>query len=259
MLYARVFRAETLSEEMLMRKEYRVAVVEDEAVYLSALKDMLALYEKEKDVKFNITAYRDVETFFVEFKDCYDIIFMDIELPGMNGMEGARRLRTMDPVVVLIFITNMAQFAVQGYEVNALDYILKPVTYKNFSVKLDRALTCVHNDDDKQLVVNGKSGIFRMNTSDIVFIEVQGHHLYFHLTGGREVDVCGSLSKLSEELKEHGFALCNSCFLVNMKYVDVINSQSVVMTDETELQISKRRRKEFLDKFSDFIEKHREV
>lgn len=232
-----------------MRKEYRVAVIEDEAVYLGVLKDMLALYEKEKGVKFNITAYRDVETFFVEFKDCYDIIFMDIELPGMNGMEGARRLRTMDPVVVLIFITNMAQFAVQGYEVNALDYILKPVTYKNFSVKLDRALTCVNHDDDKSLVVNGKSGMFRMNASNIVYIEVRGHHLYFHLTGGREVDVCGSLSKLSEELKEYGFAQCNSCFLLNMKYIDEINAMSVVMTDNTVLQISKRRKKEFLDEF----------
>ena len=123
-----------------MRKEYRVVIVEDEVVYLDALKDMLSSYEKEKEVAFNITAYRDIETFLAEYRKCYDIVFMDIELPGMNGMDGARRLREADSSVVLIFVTNMAQFAVQGYEVNALDYILKPVTYKNFSVKLDRAL-----------------------------------------------------------------------------------------------------------------------
>ena len=238
-----------------MRKEYRVSVVEDEAVYLNALKEMLALYEKDNDVKFNITAYKDIETFLAGYKNCYDIVFMDIELPGMNGMDGARRLRQADPEVVLIFITNMAQFAVQGYEVNALDYIIKPVTYKNFSIKLDRALTCVNKNEDKFIVVNGKNGITRMSVVDIIYIEVRGHHLYFHLTGGKEVDVCGSLGKLSDELKEHGFAQCNSCFLLNMKYISSINAMSVVMTDETELQISKRRKKDFLDEFSVYVNK----
>ena len=238
-----------------MRKEYRVSIVEDEAVYLNALKEMLAYYEKEKDVSFSITEYRDIENFIFEYKNCYDIVFMDIKLPGKNGMEGARRLRELDPVVVLIFITNMAQFAVQGYEVDALDYILKPVTYKNFSIKLDRALTCINKNADKYIVVNGKNNITRMNTSDIIYVEVRGHHLYFHLTGGKEVDVCGVLGKLSDELKEYGFAQCNSCFLLNMKYLGVINAMSVIMTDGTELQISKRKRKEFLDEFSAYIGK----
>ncbi|MDE6058616.1 MAG: LytTR family DNA-binding domain-containing protein [Clostridia bacterium] len=239
-----------------MRREYRVVIVEDEAVYSDALKDMLVRYEKDQNVSFNITTYRNVESFLAEYKNCYDIVFMDIELPGMNGMDGARRLRQIDPVVVLIFITNMAQFAVQGYEVNALDYILKPVTYKNFSLKLERAMNCINKNADKYIVVNGKNGITRMNTSDIIYIEVRGHHLFFHLSGKKEVDVCGALGKLSEELREFGFAQCNSCFLLNMKYIDVINAMSVVMTDGTELQISKRKRKDFLNEFSAYVGKN---
>ena len=238
-----------------MRKEYRVVIVEDEVVYLDVLKDMLSSYEKEKEVALNITAYRDIETFLAEYRKCYDIVFMDIELPGMNGMDGARRLREADSSVVLIFVTNMAQFAVQGYEVNALDYILKPVTYKNFSVKLDRALGCINKNEDKYIVVNGKSGITKMNTVDIVYIEVRGHHLNFHLSGGREVDVCGVLGKLYDELKEYGYAQCNNCFLLNMKYINEIKALSVIMTDGTELQISKRKRKDFLDEFACYVGK----
>ena len=71
--------------------------------------------------------------------DDYDIVFMDIELPGINGMEAAHRLREIDQQVILIFVTNMAQFAVKGYEVDALDYIIKPAQYGPLSIKLDRA------------------------------------------------------------------------------------------------------------------------
>lgn len=236
-----------------MRSIYNVAIVEDEPTHLNALKDMLERYKRENGITLNVTSYRDIETFLFEYKNCFDIVFMDIELPGMNGMDGARRLREIDPVVVLIFVTNMAQFAVQGYEVDALDYILKPVIYKNFAIKCDRALNVINLRPDKHVVVYGENNINRMSVNDIIYVEVRGHHMNFHLSNGNVVDVCGVLSKLADELKDYGYARCNSCYLLNMKYIKEINSSSVIMISGDELLISRRRRKGFLNEFASYV------
>ncbi len=236
-----------------MSKIYKIAIVEDEAYYLNSLKDMLHQYGNEKTITFNITEYRDIETFLFEYKGGFDIVFMDIELPGMNGMDGAHRLREIDSVVTLIFVTNMAQFAVKGYEVSALDYILKPVSYKNFSVKLSRALSNISKQPEKQITVNGVNGVNVMRVCDIFYIEVIGHHLIFHLSDDKQVDVCGSLSNLEEKLKEYGFVRCNSCYLINMKYIASVSENDITMMDETVLAISRRKRKAFMDSFTIFL------
>lgn len=236
-----------------MGKIFKIAVVEDEADCVEALQEILARYERERGCSIETVLFRSIETFLTDYKQCYDIVFMDIRLPGMNGMDGARRLREVDPVVTLIFITSLAQFAVQGYEVSALDYILKPVSYKNFSVKLDRALALLDARVEKTIVVSDKSGIKRMSVKDILFIEVRGHRLTFHLLSERTVEVCGSLEDLTAELKESGFSRCNSCYLLNMKYVSRVNAYTVTMHDGTELQISRRKKKAFMDELTAYM------
>lgn len=232
-----------------MRNQYNVVIVEDQPTHLNSLCEMLSLYEKENDVGFSVVSYSDIETFLTEYKKNYDIVFMDIELPGMNGMDGARRLREIDEVTVLIFVTCIAQFAVEGYAVNAMDYILKPVTYKDFSIKLDRALDCVEKNRDRYIVVKNRNNIIKMNISDVIYVESRGHHGIFHLISGKEVDVCITLHKLAQELSKYGFSLCNSCYIVNMRYIASITNNLIIMTDNSGLPISRGKKKSFLDEF----------
>lgn len=117
----------------------RCAIVEDSPRELEHLKECLARYSAERDIPLETTAFGDAASFLEHYRADYDIVFMDIELPGINGMEAAHRLREIDRQVILIFVTNMAQFAVKGYEVDALDYIIKPAQYGPLSIKLDRA------------------------------------------------------------------------------------------------------------------------
>ena len=107
----------------------RCAIVEDSPRELEHLKECLARYSAERDIPLETTAFGDAASFLEHYRADYDIVFMDIELPGINGMEAAHRLREIDRQVILIFVTNMAQFAVKGYEVDALDYIIKPAQY----------------------------------------------------------------------------------------------------------------------------------
>lgn len=238
-----------------MRNIFRIAIVEDEAAWSASMQQMLRAFEREKGIRLELESFSSIETFLSDYRQKYDVVFMDIELPGMNGMEGARRLRQLDPVVVLIFVTNLAQFAVQGYEVSAMDYLLKPVSYERLSLKLQRALDTIGRMDGKRVIVYNKAEMHSMSIQDILYVEVRGHHLLFHRTSGREVDACGSLGELEEQLRDYGFSRCNSCYLLNMKYITSIHGLTVTLSGGTELQISRRRRKEFVDQFTIYMGK----
>ena len=154
----------------------RCAIVEDSPRELEHLKECLARYSAERDIPLETTAFGDAASFLEHYRADYDIVFMDIELPGINGMEAAHRLREIDQQVILIFVTNMAQFAVKGYEVDALDYIIKPAQYGPLSIKLDRAAQRWRAAAESVMVAL-PTGTQRLLLWEIYYIEVQGHKL----------------------------------------------------------------------------------
>lgn len=236
-----------------MKKIYKIAIVEDEDSCLRRLGDSLRLYEDgNKETAFDITAYKDADSFLNDGKRHYDIVFMDIDLPGMSGMECAAKLRETDSVVTLIFVTGLAQYAVEGYSVAALDYIVKPVTYKNFKVKLDRALAHIRLNRSKCVIVMGNE-LYRVSVNDIVYVEIQSHRLTFHLINGETRQGWGVLKKIAEELKDYGFGCCSSSFLINFKYVTSLNANSVKMLDGSQLVITRRSKERFMSDFTQYI------
>ena len=117
----------------------KIAIVEDNSASAEKLRGYLRQYGEENQKEFDITLFGDAVSFLDRYSP-FDMVFMDIELPGMDGMEAARRLREVDLQAILLFVTNMARFAVKCYEVDAMDYLVKPVQYGSFSLKLRRAL-----------------------------------------------------------------------------------------------------------------------
>jgi len=230
----------------------KIAVVEDNAADQKVIQDFFSQYILEKKAELNPSFFSDAESFLQSFQaDDYDLILMDINLTGMNGLAASGEVRKKDQDVVLVFMTNLAQYAIEGYKFNAFDYMVKPISYWDFSERLSKALEHVGNRKKTKVLIfeNGKKVIVPL--TDIYYVEVSDHLLVYHTKEG-SYRTYGALKDLSKELLGCGFALCNSCFLVNLAYVTSIEG-FLVKVGGDELLVSHPKRKAFLQELNRYL------
>lgn len=229
----------------------RIALVEDDAASRTELQQYLARYAKDAGVKFSITVFTDGEAIVNGYTANYDVILMDIVMPGLNGMEAAERIRQADSEVVIIFITSTPHYAMKGYLVDALDYVLKPVSYYAFSQRIDRAIARMHKRRKTFISVQVRGGVKKIDLSDITYIEVQDHDLMFHLTG-ETFAAKGTLSEVERTLPPERFFRCNKCYLVNLEYVQEVQASDILVGEDF-IQVSRARKKPLLDALNNYI------
>ena len=203
----------------------RIAIVEDEAAVREQLAGYVQRYTRQYGTQSEVTMFTDDVEILEDYRPVYDIIFLDGEMQHLDGMETARRIRELDSDVLLIFITNMAQYAIKGYAVGALDYVLKPVP------------------------VDG--GMRRLDAATIYYIESEGHRVHFYTEDG-DFSAPGALKVLEEKLAGRLFARRNSGYLVNLAQVSGVQ-QNTVQVGPHELQISRPKRRAFLAALADYI------
>ena len=181
---------------------------------------------------------------------------MDIEMPNMDGLSAARRMREIDSNVALVFVTNLARYAINGYEVSALDYILKPLDYDAFYLKMQKVLRYCQTQQQRRqqsVVIPTADGNTHLPLSELLYVEVVSHTLIYH-TLSHDYETYGTLKNVEKELSPHGFFRCNSCYLVNLQYIRRIDGYTVYV-GKTPLAISHPRRKDFLAAMTQFCER----
>ncbi|NLZ61979.1 MAG: response regulator transcription factor [Acholeplasmataceae bacterium] len=229
-----------------------VAIVEDNASDSNLIENYLKKYSELNNVKLNIKKFDEAISFLSEYKKIYNIIFMDIEMPDINGLEAARKIRRTDKQVIIIFVTNMAQYAVKGYEVDALDFVVKPVNYATIAQKMDKALKIVRANQDAEIVISKARGFIRLPISELLYLEVTGHKIHFH-TNEETVVATGSLTEYEKRLKPNNFMRCNNCYLVNPRYIKSISGMTILMKNDDTLLISHPKKKKFLMELADWL------
>lgn len=230
---------------------YHIAIVEDEAEFSEQLCVLLRQYQSEYDVHFKLTVFQSGEEILKDYQPVYDLILLDIEMPGINGMETAEQIRQTDTNVVLVFITNMASYAIHGYEVGALDFVMKPINYYTLSMRLTRALKRLRQMEKQLILLNLADGVKKLGVQQIYYVEVQNRILHYHTSEGI-YSVRGTMQSAEKLLDPQVFVKCNHWYMVNLRHVSEVRQNKVVVGGY-ELEISRRNRTPFMKALSEYV------
>lgn len=189
-----------------------------------------------------------------------DILILDVIMPGENGINVAREIRQHDNNVKIIFLTSSAEFAVDSYKVDAYFYQLKPIRAEDFFRLLDEVISECEKLPQESLVLRCKNGITKINLDRLVYCEVIGHTLIFHLENGKVLESIGALDELYDKLSQYdNFMRPHRSFLINMDYVQNISYKVVIMDDLTEIPIPHGKCSEIKNKYLEYAFNRKQV
>ena len=240
----------------------KVAVCDDELSVLSELSVLINKYRVEHNQEILYTAFQSPLELLAEVEKgmCWDAIFLDILMPGENGIDVAREIRQFDTNVKIIFLTSSSEFAVQSYMVNAYFYQLKPIWEESFFKLMDSVVSECEKDELEYLILKCKNGITRLNLGKLKYCEIMGRTLLFHMEDGQVYERVGSLEELSEQLNSYGcFLRPHRSFLINMEYIQNISCKKITMSDYMEIPIPHGKYSDIKDKFLEYTFSRKQV
>lgn len=223
---------------------HRILIVEDEQEPAERLREYLNRYAREHGCELSVNHSKSADT-LLQCAHTYDLVFLDIELPGMDGMDAATLLRSYDSSTLIIFVTNLAQYAVRGYEVDALDFIVKPVSYHAVSMRMDKALRVLKHNAGRNIVVNTRGSARVFPENDLVYVETINHDLVYHIFDTADDDFPrerGSLTKFEQSVVDGPFLRISSHCIINMNHVTMARADMLKMSTGEVLYPSRSRK-----------------
>ena len=229
-----------------------IAVVDDNLNDRKMILDYLSQFFNESGVDYTTSTFEDGVSFLKDYSFSYDFIIFDIDMPQMSGIDTAKELRKKDSNVTIMFVTNMPQYALEGYSVEAVDYVLKPLSYPDFRLKMKKATRYILRNSVKKITINTtEEGLITVDSSDIYYVESKLHYIYYHTQKGI-YKMRAKLTEVEDILLPYHFARSGGSFLINLDYLEKIDGNEIVVADET-LPLSRRMKASLMSAFTKYM------
>ena len=230
----------------------KIAIVDDNKNDREVLIDFLHKFFAETGEDFSFKEYENANVFLEDYSYHYDFIIFDIDMPGISGIDAAKELRKIDARITIMFVTNMPQYALEGFNVEAVDYVLKPLSYPDFRLKMIKALRYISRNSDKKITINTTdSGLITVNSSDIYYVESKLHYIFYHTKDG-VYKMRAKLSEVEDILIPYHFARSGGSFIVNLAYLEKIEGNELVVAGES-LPLSRRMKASLMSAFTKYM------
>ena len=208
----------------------RIAIVDDELSMREQLENYVSRFAAERRLALETVLLSSGDALLQGEDGAFDIIVFDIDMPGTNGLDAARRIRKTDENVVILFVTNIAQYAINGYEVDAVDYIIKPIGYYDFAMKFQKAVRRAQRNQDDCIVIDTVNGPVGLAADSILYVEVMAHYVIYH-TAQQAYKVRASMKEHEDALRAYHFVRCHKSYLINLKHLRSISASDVTVDD----------------------------
>lgn len=227
----------------------KIVICDDDPSIRNLLNTYLDRFAKANDCAFAVKMCDDGDA-LLRCAPC-DIILLDIDMPGLDGMSAARTLREKDANVIIIFITNLVQYAMEGYEVQAYHFIKKPTQYAPFAHVMKGALQMLSERSDTYLSIKNESGMHRIRTKDILFVETARGHVLLH-TVQKETECFQTMTQTEQALGTEHFFRCHTSYLINLAMIEQLGSNEVLLKSGYRIPVSKHRRRKLAEAITDY-------
>lgn len=230
----------------------RIAFCDDDRSVLNQLNTFLGHYCTQRGVEIQHETFQSPLELLAGIEEGaqYDILFLDVIMPGENGIETAEEIRKLDKNVKIIFLTSSTEFAVQSYTVGAYFYQLKPIWEESFFRLMDSALVACEKEQADSMILRCKTGIVRIPLDQLEYCEVIRKSVFFHMTSGQVYECVGNMEQISDSLIQHGnFFRAHRSYTVNLDYIAEISSHTVTMNCRVEIPLPRGRYSQIKDAF----------
>lgn len=228
-----------------------IAILDDSKTASAKLVSLLKVNCSQHKITPSISVFHDGIDLVVNYSGSFDIIYFDVKMPIMDGMTAAKKIRNIDNKVIIVFITNYVQWAIEGYSVDAADFLLKPVSSFGFKEHFTKLIRKFHSNQSQSYSLRTNKGLRKILLSELLFIESDGHYQVFHTTSN-EYRILKPMKEVEEELAAHHFFRCHKGYLVNLKHVQKIEGNTLILHNH-QLQISRPKRKAILSAWTSYM------
>lgn len=228
-----------------------IAICDDEQSFVCHLEELLHRYAGESGEEIKITKYYDGSELTDNYDMTIDLIFLDIQMNRMNGLKAAERIRQIDTRVSIIFLTTLTQYGLEGYQYQAVNYIMKPMKYVRLKAEMDKWRKRYSREGEPSIVVVNDTGKYKILLKELSHIETFNRNLMIH-TKQQNIICYKSMKEMEQELKDKGFIRCHTSYIVNLYYVKGVKKLEMELTNGEWIPISQPKRKEVMERLAEY-------